>query len=89
MKSAWKIGIDLGGTKTETILLDENGLEKYRKRVPTQAMGYEAILASTHKLILQTAGHVPKDIEWSVGIGIPGTIHPKREIVQMVRNCSK
>ena len=31
-----KIGIDLGGTKTEGILLDEDGQELTRKRIKTE-----------------------------------------------------
>ena len=30
-----RLGIDLGGTKTEIIALDESGIEIYRKRVDT------------------------------------------------------
>ena len=31
-----KIGIDLGGTKTEAILIDNDGKEIYRKRIITE-----------------------------------------------------
>ena len=31
-----KIGIDLGGTKTEGILIDSNGKELKRKRIKTE-----------------------------------------------------
>jgi len=31
-----KIGIDLGGTKTEAILIDHNGKELSRKRIKTE-----------------------------------------------------
>ena len=31
-----KIGIDLGGTKTEGILIDKNGSELSRKRIKTE-----------------------------------------------------
>jgi fructokinase len=31
-----KIGIDLGGTKIETIVLDANNREIFRKRIPTE-----------------------------------------------------
>ncbi|HEX3045478.1 MAG TPA: ROK family protein, partial [Bacillota bacterium] len=40
-----KIGIDLGGTKIEIIVLDDNNQEIFRKRIPTeQERGYAAIL---------------------------------------------
>ena len=31
-----KIGIDLGGTKTEAILIEDNGGELFRKRIHTE-----------------------------------------------------
>ena len=40
-----RIGIDLGGTKIEGILVDENFQSIARKRIPTnQSDGYESIL---------------------------------------------
>ncbi|MHC1724867.1 MAG: hypothetical protein AB9866_02395 [Syntrophobacteraceae bacterium] len=39
-----RLGIDLGGTKTEIIALDEDGTEIYRKRVDTDPRSYEAIV---------------------------------------------
>ena len=40
-----RIGIDLGGTKTEGVILDQDGEELIRRRYPTpRAEGYEAIL---------------------------------------------
>ncbi|TVP89489.1 MAG: fructokinase, partial [Pseudomonadaceae bacterium] len=37
MQHHWLIGIDLGGTKTEVILLDEHSNEHFRKRLATPA----------------------------------------------------
>jgi hypothetical protein len=39
-----RIGIDLGGTKIEAIALDDNAKTLLRRRVPTPAEGYRAIL---------------------------------------------
>ncbi|WP_269802530.1 hypothetical protein [Marinobacter sp. G11] len=36
----WLTGIDLGGTKTEVILLDNQSNEHFRKRVATPAGDY-------------------------------------------------
>src|SRR4051812_41409481 len=42
---AFRVGLDLGGTKTEGIVLDPAGAEVFRKRIDTQAQdGYDAIL---------------------------------------------
>jgi fructokinase len=68
-----RIGVDLGGTKTEGVVMDASGAILARERRPTpQAEGYEAILANVVSLIHdleRTASH-----ECSVGIGTPGAI---------------
>ena len=49
-----RIGIDLGGTKIEGILTDENYKIITRKRIPTnQEEGYNSILESIKNLILE------------------------------------
>ena len=41
----YRIGIDLGGTKIEGVILDANGKEITRKRIPTEReQGYQHIL---------------------------------------------
>lgn len=69
-----KIGIDLGGTKIEGIVLDENGHEQFRKRVLTeQEKGYEGILeniAGLYRDLVQAAGGA----EHTLGMGTPGAI---------------
>ncbi len=62
-----RIGIDLGGTKTEAIALDAAGREVFRKRVPTPRGDYAATL-ETIKALVDEAG------EGRVGIGIPGAL---------------
>ncbi len=43
--SKHKIGIDLGGTKIEGVVLDAEGRELVRKRIPTEReQGYQHIL---------------------------------------------
>ena len=68
-----KIGIDLGGTKIEGILIDENYQTVVRKRIPTnQDDGYNSILNSIKNLILQLA-HESNE-KYSVGICTPGAL---------------
>ncbi len=67
-----RFGIDLGGTKTEIIALNERGIEIYRKRVNTDPGSYEAIVSTTAGLI--TEAELELGEKGSVGIGIPGTI---------------
>ena len=68
-----RIGIDLGGTKTEAIILAADGSELLRKRYPTpQADGYQAILDTIARLVVELEQFV--DEQCSVGIGTPGAI---------------
>ena len=67
-----KIGIDLGGTKIEGILTDENYRSLLtRKRIPTnQDNGYNSILESIKNLVLELAQE--SDEKASIGICTPG-----------------
>ncbi len=68
-----RIGIDLGGTKTEGVVLDDRGEVLERRRRPTpQADGYQAIVASTSDLVAELEASVEGAA--SVGIGTPGSI---------------
>jgi fructokinase len=68
-----KIGIDLGGTKIEGILADENFETIERKRIPTeQENGYDSILESIKNLVLELAQE--SDEKTSIGICAPGAI---------------
>ena len=68
-----KIGIDLGGTKIEGILTDENYQSITRKRIPTnQDHGYNSILESIKNLVLELAHESDKKV--SIGICTPGAL---------------
>src|SRR5438874_9719303 len=61
-----RIGVDLGGTKIEAIVL-AHGRETFRKRMPTPRGDYEATLAAVAALA-RDAG------PGTVGVGIPGAL---------------
>ena len=68
-----KIGIDLGGTKIEGILIDENYETIKRKRIPTnQENGYDSILQSVKDLI-HDLSHESNE-KPSIGICTPGAL---------------
>ena len=70
-----RIGIDLGGTKTEGIVLNPAGCELLRRRYRTpQAEGYSAVLSTIVSLARELEQSV--DENCSVGIGTPGVISP-------------
>ncbi len=70
----FRLGIDLGGTKTEVLVLDPDQRPVYRERVATPAHSYDEILAMIADLVLKAEGNVKQ--EMTIGIGIPGAISP-------------
>ncbi|MEN5016560.1 fructokinase [Erwinia sp. Eh17-17] len=69
-----RIGIDLGGTKTEVIALSDRGEELFRYRVPTPRDDYEKTLENIIGLVKRAEQETGQ--QGSVGIGIPGTLSP-------------
>ena len=68
-----KIGIDLGGTKIEGILTDENYQTITRKRIPTnQGNGYNSILKLIENLVLELTQESNQNV--SIGICTPGAL---------------
>jgi len=68
-----RIGIDLGGTKIEGILTDENYKIITRKRIPTnQDEGYNSILESIKNLILELVQESNDKV--SIGVCTPGSL---------------
>ena len=75
----YKLGIDLGGTKIEAILLDENLDTIQRKRVPTPQNDYQQILNTINSL----AADLLKNIkDYSIGICTPGAISKKTGLIK-------
>jgi len=66
------IGIDLGGTKTEVICLDEQGCERYRHRTASPQNSYSGTISLIKQLVTQSENEMLQ--KGSVGIGIPGSI---------------
>ncbi len=75
-----RIGIDLGGTKTEIIALDDHGVDTFRKRIPTDARSYDAIVAAITGLIHEAETALGET--GTVGVGIPGTLSAKTGLVK-------
>ena len=74
-----KIGIDLGGTKTEGILIDNTGKELSRHRIKTEK-NYEG----TIKGIISIVKKFENDFgnSESVGIGMPGAVSSNSALVK-------
>jgi fructokinase len=69
-----RIGIDLGGTKTELIALDVKGSVLRRQRVATPAHDYDAIVGCVVALV--HAAERGLGLQAHVGIGTPGSLSP-------------
>jgi len=78
----FRIGMDLGGTKIEGIVLDAQGKELFRKRIATEReLGYRHILNRIKELHDELAGHIPPR-PYTFGIGTPGTISPSTGLMK-------
>jgi len=75
----YKLGIDLGGSKTEAILLDENLNIIQRKRVPTPQNDYFQILDTITSLSSDLLANVE---DFSIGICSPGAISKKTGLIK-------
>jgi fructokinase len=77
-----RIGIDLGGTKIEGIVLDASGVERFRKRIATEReKGYRHILeriAGLHDELVQATG----SSRHTFGIGTPGAISQRTGLLK-------
>jgi fructokinase len=67
-----RFGIDLGGTKTEIVALDDMGRELLRRRVATPKNDYEDTLDQIATLIRDAEAQLRA--QGSVGIGTPGSL---------------
>lgn len=75
----YKLGIDLGGTKTEAILLDDSLNVLERKRIPTPKDNYSEIVDSISNLVLEVSRNVS---DFSLGICTPGAISKKTGLIK-------
>ena len=75
-----RIGIDLGGTKIESIALNDAGQELIRKRIKAPQGSYQNTLKAIVNLILDI--ETETQLKGTVGIGIPGTISPQTGLVK-------
>ncbi len=75
-----RMGIDLGGTKIEGVVLDEHGEERARLRVATPRGAYEDTLEALVTLVGELERRA--GARCSVGIGTPGAISPATGLVK-------
>lgn len=67
------IGIDVGGTKIEAVLLDGGGQTLWRQRVPSPSSDYDAMLGAIADLA-GAARREPLGQDATIGLGTPGSL---------------
>lgn len=76
-----KIGIDLGGTKIEGILLDDSFNVVERTRIPTQQeKGYKSIINSIVSLVKELKIKASDNV--TIGVSAPGAISKKSGLIK-------
>ena len=75
----YKIGVDLGGTKTEIIVLDENLNVIERKRVPTPQNNYDEIIHTIINLVSDVSQSIS---DFSLGVCCPGAISKQTGVIK-------
>lgn len=79
-QSRLRIGIDLGGSKIEGILLNLEGMELARYRVATPRNDYPAMIAAIVELTARILQGISTNA--TIGIAVPGSISPVTGMMQ-------
>ncbi len=77
------LGIDVGGTKIEAMVLAQDGMERFRERIAAPQGNYDATLAAIvglHDRAEAACGGLD-----SVGLGAPGSVIPE---TGLMKNCN-
>ena len=75
-----RIGIDLGGTKIEAVVLDEAGVVVFRERRATPRGEYDGTIEAIASLVAAAEASIGTSA--TVGIGMPGAISPATGLVK-------
>ena len=81
-----RMGIDLGGTKIEAIMIDHEGVEVLRHRIAAPQNDYKKTLKAIKYLVQRTEKalglRTSATEKIPVGVGIPGTISPATGLIK-------
>lgn len=80
------IGVDLGGTKIEAVVLDGQGVSLWRERVATPAGDYRATLATVAALVARAETELGLQ-HCTVGVGTPGSLTRSGHIKNANSTC--
>jgi len=77
------LGLDIGGTKMEAVLLDDAGRVRLRERRPTNKASYQEFIDNLVSMIDGIRPSAPDG--FTIGIGLPGAIDPRSGLI---KNCN-
>lgn len=78
-----RLGVDLGGTKISAVVLDDEGREVWRERVPTPRGQYEGTVEAIAGLVRRAEASLSATV--TVGVGIPGAAS---RVTGLVKNAN-
>ena len=84
-----RVGLDIGGTKTHAVVIDQDGRPLQQLRLPT-GFGSDAMLVTAMEALRRVAtlaGVSTGDFE-SIGVGIPGTVDTASGRVSFAISCT-
>ena len=79
------LGVDLGGTKIEALLIAPDGSETDRRRLPTPVDDYKGTLRAIDKICREIEDTAGISSPLPLGIGTPGAISPA---TGLMKNCN-
>lgn len=85
-----RLGLDIGGTKTAALVVDESGEPLGRAVAPTDVVSPERLVAGTIDLIdqaLRDAGRSREELV-AAGVGVPGQVDPATGTVRLAVNLN-
>lgn len=86
MSPSYAIGVDLGGTKIEMALIDQNGQTKSSIKIPTRvAEGQKAIENDIVELTAELKNQTSNPI-LGIGIGVPGQVSGENGLILFAPN---
>ena len=75
-----RLGIDLGGTKTEAAVINDDGVVVWRHRITTERQTYQTIIQSLADLTQYA--HQETGYDGAIGIAIPGRYDPSQQVIK-------
>ena len=76
------IGIDLGGTKIEIVILDTNKEIQFRERVPTESKKGPSHIINQILVLYKKAAAFINNAPHTIGVGSPGSLSPKTKLLR-------